>query len=233
MVNDLKSNPSKRTPEDNQRLPVPFISLARTQALVDTCVSRYIDTFQCSGSHWQGAEAPHCPEESLLGHYTVDVGNPNNLSPPIPKQKRQQSPSASPARPPPLPPRVHSDQNTNLASPDASRTRSDSATTIFGDLENYIVSCFNGVECLNDSFLIAKPPAPTRAKSETSMIPVLQGLGKGENDGLDVALSPVDAKTLLLGNVAENGTWWTGTCIRGLSKIIVALSSNCTRRALV
>ena len=216
MVNDLKSNPSKRVPEDNQRIMVPFISLARTQALVDTCVSRYIDNFQRSDSHWQRAEAPHCPEEPLLGHFTVDVGNQKNLSPPIPKQRRPHSPSPSPARPP-IPSVAPSDQPTNPASPDASRLRADSATTIFGDVENYIISCFIGIECLNASFFVAKPPAPTRAKSETSMVPVLQSLGKGENEGLDVALSPVDAKTLLLGNVAENGTWWAGTCARGLS----------------
>ena len=232
MVNDLKSNPSKRIPEDNQRLMVPFISLARTQALVDLCVSRYIDKHQCRDSHWQRAEAPHRLEEPLLGHVTVDVGNQKNLSPLIPKQGRQQSPSPSPARPPPIPPVARSDQPTNPASPDASRLRSNSATTIFGDLEKYIVSCLNGIECLNASFLIAKPPAPTRAKSETSMVPVLQSLGRGENDGLDVALSSVDAKTLLLGNVAENGTWWTGTCIRSLSNSIMAMSSDSTPRAL-
>ena len=213
MVNDLKPNPSKRIPEENPRLTVPFISLSRTQSFVDTCVSRYVDTFRCGDNHWQRAEAPHRPEEPMLSHFTVDVGNQKTLSPPSSKQRPPQSSSPSPARPPPIPLVAHCDQPTNPASPEVRRSRSDSATAIFGAVENYIVSCFDGIDRLNASFLIAKPPAPTRAKSETSMVPVIQSSGKGENDGLDLALSPLDAKTLLLGNIAENGTWWTGTCI--------------------
>ena len=88
--------------------------------------------------------------------------------------------------------------------------RSDSSRSIFRSLEDYIVACFDGMDCLNGSFLLNPPPPPSRTRSDGAM-PTLSANPKScaaHDQG--TALSPLDAKTLLLGDFAENGTWWTG-----------------------
>ncbi|KAL8797227.1 MAG: hypothetical protein Q9195_000694 [Heterodermia aff. obscurata] len=123
---------------------------------------------------------------------------------------RKQSSPPSPSRPSPTPPPISSDVSKDLSMPIISRSRGDSSKAIFRTLENYILACFDGVECLNASFSLAKPPMSSRAKSEGSMVPTVQSSEQGQKVDLNAVLSPVDAKTLLLGDFAENGMWWTG-----------------------
>lgn len=83
--------------------------------------------------------------------------------------------------------------------------------TIFRPVENYIGSCLAGCDTLNRSFLTLRPEFQ-RAASEgqsTRTVPNkshLASLGK-DNTFSEIE---VDAKTLLLGDIAENGSWWTG-----------------------
>jgi E3 ubiquitin-protein ligase HECTD2 len=79
---------------------------------------------------------------------------------------------------------------------------------IFRPLEDYIISCFRGCECLNNSFSTARSSPRTaregnmpRPKTDQSSTP---------NPLLDPAMFEPDAKTLLLGGIAENSTWWMG-----------------------
>ncbi|KAI1613385.1 hect domain ubiquitin protein ligase E3 [Exophiala viscosa] len=85
-------------------------------------------------------------------------------------------------------------------------------TDIFRMVENYIAGCFVGCATLNESFLTPRPPQDVkprtgsgthqrRQKSESVSTPLVEP---------DVFLSDLDAKTLLLGDVAENGSWWLG-----------------------
>ena len=89
-----------------------------------------------------------------------------------------------------------------------------SNNSIFRALEDYISDCFTGCATLNSSFLTAWPQ-PThshseRAASEGQFVrPRLDraNVSFAENE---TALSELDAKTLLLGDFAENGSWWAG-----------------------
>ena len=100
-------------------------------------------------------------------------------------------------------------------SPDISKdgqpraARTESSRSIFQPLEDYIVTSFGTLECVNGSFSTSRPSITLRTASEgnsKNMLPPAadKRIQTGEN------LSELDAKTLLLGDVAENGSWWTG-----------------------
>lgn len=87
-----------------------------------------------------------------------------------------------------------------------------SPLNIFRPVEEYISESFVGCETLNHSFLTSRlvhdtklrshsNSQPRRPATESAITPVHEP---------DVFLSGLDAKTLLLGDVAENGSWWLG-----------------------
>ncbi|KAI9770729.1 MAG: putative E3 ubiquitin-protein ligase [Geoglossum simile] len=84
--------------------------------------------------------------------------------------------------------------------------------SVFDPLEKYIINCFASWECVNASFAADKPGSSVRAASKGAN----EGMKEGrksvrESPNHHVApLSNLDAKTLLLGDFAENGSWWTG-----------------------
>ncbi|ODH13995.1 hypothetical protein ACO22_06743 [Paracoccidioides brasiliensis] len=83
------------------------------------------------------------------------------------------------------------------------------SASIFRPLENYINACFNGCDTINHSFLTVRPHPP-RVASEGN--PTSTGL-PADSPTNPLSSPPVfqfDAKTLLLSDVAENGSWWTG-----------------------
>ena len=84
--------------------------------------------------------------------------------------------------------------------------------SIFLALEQYIASAFEDAENLNSSFLAHHPSPPTRSGSEglinANATRIDHSLTKAGTPGL---LYPnLDAKTLLAGDIAENGSWWIG-----------------------
>ena len=83
------------------------------------------------------------------------------------------------------------------------------AKYIFRPLETYLTACLKDCDCLNASFSSFRPSLPVRAASETSA-----SSGRPTRSDLldesDLNISGMDAKTLLLGDFAENGIWWTG-----------------------
>lgn len=81
---------------------------------------------------------------------------------------------------------------------------------IFRPLEKYIIACFTDVECLNKSFLTFRPPQIDRAVSEGSATQVCLPSRVVECTNTGNTVPTLDEKTLLLGDVAENGMWWTG-----------------------
>lgn len=81
---------------------------------------------------------------------------------------------------------------------------------LFQALEDYIIRGFGEHECLNHSFLPYRPVA-TRAHTNEDDIEgrdLAHTTAKGNQS--ETALPELDAKMLLLGDVAENGLWWTG-----------------------
>ncbi|KAF4948733.1 hypothetical protein FGADI_9388 [Fusarium gaditjirri] len=103
---------------------------------------------------------------------------------------------------------------------------------IFKALEDYIVACFGSFECINSSFLTHTHRQPSRCRSEStrckpmlSSEPREQRGHRREPSGNHAARAPqeelvtsqfedgscdLDPKLLLLGDFAENGTWWMG-----------------------
>ncbi|EXJ77278.1 other hect domain ubiquitin protein ligase E3 [Capronia epimyces CBS 606.96] len=88
----------------------------------------------------------------------------------------------------------------------------DLRTDIFGAVENYISGTFVGCASLNQAFLLPKPPqgSKPRSTSGTQQRRQLSEPAPTPVFDADVFLSDLDAKTLLLGDVAENGSWWLG-----------------------
>ncbi|KAF2238313.1 HECT-domain-containing protein [Viridothelium virens] len=84
------------------------------------------------------------------------------------------------------------------------------AKAIFKELEDYIIHNFGRFDCLNTSFSTIRPIQKRRTQSESSIkIPPQRGPMEDTN-GVDITTPGIDAKTLLLGDFAENGAWWSG-----------------------
>lgn len=85
-------------------------------------------------------------------------------------------------------------------------------TDIFAMVENYIAGCFVSCTTLNNSFLTPKPAHEVKARSDSGTLQRRQLSEPTATPSFDsdVFLSDLDAKTLLLGDVAENGSWWLG-----------------------
>ena len=118
-----------------------------------------------------------------------------------------------PIRAPPLPPIVHA----VLGPPFGKQQESElnHAKSIFRPLESYLVACLSDLDCLSVSFSVSRPSLPTRAASEGTPNMAHKSMKPNASAGLETSLSGIDAKTLLLGDFAENGMWWTGSRMDG------------------
>lgn len=84
---------------------------------------------------------------------------------------------------------------------------------IFRLVEDYIAPSFVGCATLNNSFLTPRPaPEPKQRSSSATQQrrQISEPISTPQVFDNDVFLSELDAKTLLLGDVAENGSWWLG-----------------------
>ncbi|KAI2632426.1 hypothetical protein GGR54DRAFT_34990 [Hypoxylon sp. NC1633] len=79
---------------------------------------------------------------------------------------------------------------------------------VFKILEEYLVSCFSSPSCINHSFGTRHMSASSKLPSEGTRKRVVENRREPVRD--DTPISELDAKLLLLGDFAENGTWWTG-----------------------
>lgn len=107
---------------------------------------------------------------------------------------------------------AHVESDPIHTSPDHDATQTEPR---FRAVEKYIAASFSGCAALNMSFLTVKPPPEAyqyerpKEKESTRRQP-LDPLTTPSRD-LDTFLSDMDAKTLLLGDFVENGSWWTGS----------------------
>lgn len=235
----------------------PRISLAKTKAIIDECISLYLKArlFNTNGRsrarvRLYSREIPVDPDAPLksasqelentqsaqtsLAPYSTDGFNepiqsqtshavsaavaselPAGTREPDHHDQRLPAvyPRPSPSRAPPPPPMSGSHTFSDHAldpSEAIEKTRLDHLRSIFQPLENYITACFTHCDCLNASFLVPRPPFE-RAASEGNVIAThsTSKLDVWPDDGSP--LSELDAKTVLLGDFAENGSWWTGT----------------------
>ena len=90
------------------------------------------------------------------------------------------------------------------------QTRANVAKRLFKPLEDYIIASFGSFECVNSSFSTARPHMAPRAASEGTKLPMVPAPASERYTRNETQMSELDAKTLLLGDFAENGSWWTG-----------------------
>lgn len=105
---------------------------------------------------------------------------------------------------------------------------------IFKPLEDYIINCFGSFDCVNSSFTshsarnakyaapsgpqpIRRKPVPRRQLEKSQNLPEVS-IESSQEPGL----FEVDPKFLLIGDIAENGTWWTG----GQAEVVPATSAS-------
>ncbi|KAH0544830.1 hypothetical protein FGG08_001059 [Glutinoglossum americanum] len=98
--------------------------------------------------------------------------------------------------------------NQGRTSEDGDEGKCPGENSIFRPLEKYILACFASWDCVNNSFVMDRPTLPARAASEGTKEVCMSVKEPSKHHA--APLSGLDAKTLLLGDFAENGSWWTG-----------------------
>lgn len=73
-----------------------------------------------------------------------------------------------------------------------------------------MAACFSSVEYINRSFKNVRPHHLHRAASEGTVLKKCAASRAEDRFVHETIFPEMDAKTLLLGDFAENGTWWTG-----------------------
>lgn len=109
--------------------------------------------------------------------------------------------------------RPHTARAFDSNNPKSSASQQISHSAIFREVEDYIARCFVGCATLNNSFLLPRPPQVFKPRTGSGPQPRRQPSEPAPSPSFetDVFLSEFDAKTLLLGDIAENGSWWLGT----------------------
>ena len=197
--------------ESQPRYSVPHISLERTRRLIDECLDDVLESgpLQSSsktsppggGDMRQGSALPtRTRQASVKG---VDIVQSTS------KPKDDHSTTIPPSK------TLASSQNTiidrnNALSKSSAQQSIEPTSSLFRPLESYIIACFTGVGCLNSSFLTSKPPTGERAASESTIVNQRAATRSGDLIGEAIPFPELDAKTLLLGDFAENGMWWAG-----------------------
>ena len=144
---------------------------------------------------------------------------PDRKPPPPPVQTPNRRPSNNllPPTNGPLTPSVRNNsprhnQSPRLTAEEVEQRREyDRIKSIFRPLEDYLVASFGDFQCLNSSFSSVRPAVNGRARSESEIKTPMRPTPTVEwNPSPMDGLSELDAKTLLLGDIGENGSWWTG-----------------------
>ncbi|KAL4942434.1 hypothetical protein BDV06DRAFT_163874 [Aspergillus oleicola] len=227
-VNDLEPYQETRDP-GSQAIPRKAIPLTidRTKAIIDRCITASLN--QCLGA------PPVSPRGGFNESLPPAAAKaPEHLPvPQHPRPPRGRSVSSSDTRPkpesdtrafgssyprtnfapPPVPPKDKPMDNRNAPRPVKPRSRERSHPRegekkekypyIFRELEDYIISGFRGCETLNTSFKTAhhvpqQAPENNRPEPEAPQSP-----RHAHVDPIEL-----DAKTLLVGDLAENSSWW-------------------------
>lgn len=110
----------------------------------------------------------------------------------------------------------------------AETDRYERAKKIFRPLEDYIVHAYGRHDSLNQSFLVGGRQLQSRNLSEGSITLSPKLSSSGQIPPLADGLPQIDHKMLLVGDIAENGNWWTGQLGR---KCSAKLDESSSRRS--
>ena len=209
------------------------VTVDRTRKIADQCVAAFLKEsalLHQYGSHgtdevlpqtasgsYRNESNPVCPSKDTKNQHSGEPPlflEPDGLSKSLPLMNNPTLLSNSLAKGQSLYPRPAADTSIDDSGRDLLTSRSSKQSTrrlqpkdIFNTLEQELASCLNDCDCLNASFTINKPQ-PVRSMSRTLMS---HERSQAEDpDANDDSVFELDAKVLLLGDIGENGQWWTG-----------------------
>jgi E3 ubiquitin-protein ligase HECTD2 len=236
-INDLEPFIEPRPEHQNagsvsmssSRKPVP-LSLDRTRGIIDHSLTQFFDQ-QIRQTHPTSGMDPPLDEQSFLVRESIDAPyyHDDESPPPSPRPTLKVRSTSDPALTPMRSKRrdlsitTSNDSNGPLHDNDAKPHPSNgdrmsagppsqprSRVPVFSVLENYITGAFTGCATLNASFFTVKPPIESRPVEDgTPKRQVAEPLTTPTYEPDDF-MNELDAKTLLLGDFAENGSWWLG-----------------------
>jgi E3 ubiquitin-protein ligase HECTD2 len=127
----------------------------------------------------------------------VDV---SNRTPPLNKHPNgNTTPNTMPSPHVPPSPRMSQEK--------CERQKYERAIRIFKPVEEYLLASFGDYQILNTAFSTVRPQHPGRAQSESS---IKTPPNERADDSTFPEISQIDAKVLMLGDLGENSSWWTG-----------------------
>ncbi|KAF2138521.1 uncharacterized protein K452DRAFT_87650 [Aplosporella prunicola CBS 121167] len=136
------------------------------------------------------------PPPPISGHGPSPIRNPQTSPRKVP----------SPMHPPP--------PGAPLMTPGeaAARRRYEHIKTIFKPLEDYIITSFGNHACLNTAFSTSRQRPSVRTRSEGSADRTGPAHARPQNPipQADFLPEEADPRMLMLGDIGENGSWWTG-----------------------
>lgn len=215
-----------------------FISLEKTRDLIDSCIEDFfrfvLDQKMLLNPDSNEAENIVQTEELAAEDHDTEYPSPGfgvdvNPIPSITVHEQSQPQQSTLLTPPSQPPGLLADNQINDiqgskqflrpnsfiqleagSNQSVQQPRLDRA--LFRGVESYIASCLTGCTLLNNSFFLNKQASTREARStrrrhvkqQPSEIAITPA---SEHEAF---LSELDAKTLLLGDVAGNGSWWMG-----------------------
>ena len=237
-INDLEPfletrhepNQASHGPSPAARKPMP-LSLDRTRSLIDHCLTQYLEKQlnqsqlpEPSPSSAQPPAADQDRSEGLFSAYFHDEDSPPPSPRPTLKVRSTSDPSLTPMRSR----RRDLDRSSNSMvipthqelEPGPNDLARDGLNDlpvrpnehVFSILESYIAGSFSGCAALNSSFFTLKPPPDPRSSQENTSQrrqasePITTPTYEPDDYTFEL-----DAKTLLLGDFAENGSWWLGS----------------------
>ncbi|KAF2091978.1 HECT-domain-containing protein [Saccharata proteae CBS 121410] len=230
-VNDLVPVPREKDehpgtyPESTRtRRPMP-LTVERTKAIVDRCLMTYLQT-RCQSRNSNGNGPSQTPDARTPGHHgppgALPIPNSNragpsprpviSLSPPAIEDpdgmdfpgNQKRSAASTPV------PRSKSLPHSNGQDPQPGRPDT-VPSTIFKPLEDYMIASFGNHEYLNTAFPSSRSRTPVRTRSEgaTDMTPC-KIKSRPQMTPADAVPDFEDPRMLMVGDFAENGSWWTG-----------------------
>ncbi|KAK3066837.1 putative E3 ubiquitin-protein ligase, partial [Teratosphaeriaceae sp. CCFEE 6253] len=200
------------TPEAEE-LPIVHSATIRDLRDIDPFAFMRTDTPPPEQSRL-GPQGPGPPQSSSQRSALPTRPNRKPPPPPVNVGKRTASqtlhPNGSPVPSALLSPRPQLSPRLTQSEINA-RQRYDRVRTIFRPLEDYIIAAFGDYQTLNTAFSTVRPIVQGRTRSESSIKtpPPEPALGPCQSSPFD-GFSELDPKTLLLGDLGENSSWWVG-----------------------
>ena len=220
------------------------LSVERTRAIIDRCLDAYLAA-RCQRARVLEVKLqipdfpppPKSPQENTASSPSTSPTPSVEHSDASPT-KSEAAGGATPAKPTRLPPppppfagkpRAHSTGGPRPEQPfshshpqqqhGGDRDREpDRRRSVFKPLEDFIIATIGNHDCINAAFSTLRPALAPRTRSESAASRSRHTPQERHNDaGSGPVLEELDAKTLLLGDLGDNASWWSGRVERNMS----------------